>query len=448
MNKLLLTIFALLFLRVSIACDYSIPTNVQYRAVTDPTPPAGFPSTYYEVVFTLNVGAGESSADDYTNAVNIVFPKGYTGTILDYTVNDVAGASLSVDPNSSDSNLESASGSIQAATSTSGPYVRFRNSVISKYFTDPTASGDIDAYEVQSYQIKIRFSHPIPTGQYIIVEGMEAQGAYVTPDDYARVPVNNPGAYSGTYGSLTSTGYPFNGSPTTFGTNCMTNCTGSGNPPRSFHCTYSLGVAPGCTTPLSSSSCPDLAMPAPTPATSSLPIQLAFFGLNTIDNKEIKLTWKTASELNTDKFEIERSIDSKEWIKIGEVDATGSSSTLKSYNFIDNKPVAGNNYYRIKTLDIDGTYEYTSSIMGKLNKKSITLFNSLIQKSQNLIAVLDSQTDDKVNIIIYGANGEQVYFKSVNVVTGINKIELDVNNFTSGIYTITDGKGFQKFSIQ
>lgn len=71
------------------------------------------------------------------------------------------------------------------------------------------------------------------------------------------------------------------------------------------------------------------------------------------------LTWTTSTELNSDHFEIERSTDAKNWINLGKVDAVGNSNATNNYSFVDSIPESGMNYYRLKMIDMDGTFAYS-----------------------------------------------------------------------------------------
>ena len=75
------------------------------------------------------------------------------------------------------------------------------------------------------------------------------------------------------------------------------------------------------------------------------------------------LEWSTATEVNNDHFDIERSSDGISFEKIGVVRGSGNSSNLQQYQYTDNHPSAGNNYYRLKQTDIDGKYAYSVIIM-------------------------------------------------------------------------------------
>lgn len=101
-----------------------------------------------------------------------------------------------------------------------------------------------------------------------------------------------------------------------------------------------------------------------------VPVKLISFSGQT-NKEEVILKWKTADEIYTEKFDVERSIDGRAWKSIAVIRTTGSNS---NYSFTDQSPVEGDNYYRLKTTDINGYIEYFHIVKLKLNKtKSITI---------------------------------------------------------------------------
>ncbi len=81
-----------------------------------------------------------------------------------------------------------------------------------------------------------------------------------------------------------------------------------------------------------------------------LPVVLTTYTAK-IEGNAAKLTWQTASEQNNKGFEIYRSGDDKQFVKLGEMGAKGMGS---SYNYFDKTPLKGNNYYRLVQVDLDG----------------------------------------------------------------------------------------------
>ena len=75
-----------------------------------------------------------------------------------------------------------------------------------------------------------------------------------------------------------------------------------------------------------------------------------------------ELNWRTASETNSKNFEVEHSIDVKNWLSIGSLNSAIESKTTHNYTFTHNNPVAGANYYRLKMIDQDNTFSYSKIV--------------------------------------------------------------------------------------
>lgn len=89
-----------------------------------------------------------------------------------------------------------------------------------------------------------------------------------------------------------------------------------------------------------------------------LPVKLTYFDAQAIDNK-VELSWETAWERNSREFVVQRSSDLKEFGDIGRVTAAGEADGRRQYTFTDPMPLSGANYYRLRMVDRDGTYEYS-----------------------------------------------------------------------------------------
>lgn len=89
-----------------------------------------------------------------------------------------------------------------------------------------------------------------------------------------------------------------------------------------------------------------------------LPVKWAGFTATKQGNTAL-LKWKTASELNADKFIVERSTDGKTFTQVGEAVKATNNPNGGSYSLTDVKPINGINQYRIKQIDFDGKFDYT-----------------------------------------------------------------------------------------
>ena len=165
-----------------------------------------------------------------------------------------------------------------------------------------------------------------------------------------------------------------------------------------------------------------------------LPVKLVSFNVSK-ENVTANLEWTTSEETNSGYFGIERSADARQWATIGNKEATGDSKTNQSYTFSDSSPLSGSNYYRLKMVDKDGTFAYSSIQSINLEVEGVTLYPNPVAHTLFLKDV-DRNMLREVSII--NSNGMAV-FRSTSVPSeGIN-----VKNLTSGIYHLqvirTDG---------
>ena len=99
-----------------------------------------------------------------------------------------------------------------------------------------------------------------------------------------------------------------------------------------------------------------------------LPVELSYFDAYAADKKVI-LEWQTAREINNDFMLVERSTDGREFVKIGRVEGSGSTSEEQAYSFTDSSPVKGYNYYRLQQFDFDGTQTTFGPVAVRFNGK-------------------------------------------------------------------------------
>jgi hypothetical protein len=174
--------------------------------------------------------------------------------------------------------------------------------------------------------------------------------------------------------------------------------------------------------------------------TITLPVQLISFTANaqnaSASNVTVLCNWNTATETSSSHFIIERSSNGRNFIRAGQVAATGNSSTRQSYSFIDNTPLKGISYYRLKLADRDGGFTYsrvaavTTSSPGTFftiypnpSKEEITLAVSLDKKQKGFYSVYDQA-------------GKKLVSNSVPLNDGLNTISLPVSSLPAGIYII------------
>jgi Secretion system C-terminal sorting domain len=163
---------------------------------------------------------------------------------------------------------------------------------------------------------------------------------------------------------------------------------------------------------------------------SALPIILSSFN-TACKNNGADLVWATQFEQNTSVFEIEKSKDGNSWTKIGTVNANGVAS---DYNFTDNE--AGQAYYRLKQIDIDGKFTYSKVLSSNCEVKSITLMLYPNPASSFTELRFTSPKENKTVINIYAENGQLVRSIRAAVQQGINTIRINLNGLSNGAYML------------
>jgi len=174
---------------------------------------------------------------------------------------------------------------------------------------------------------------------------------------------------------------------------------------------------------------------------SPLPVELtSFTGYNSGDKNV--LDWTTSSERNTLKFEVERSPQSIGGVftYIGELPAAGSSNVPLSYHLNDNNPLTGDNYYRLKMIDIDGTFKYSQTIFIR-NDKDVVYTNAINgiypNPTSHLINIdYQSAANSKVEIKILNVVGQEMSVTEMNTLKGNQLLQMDVSSFADGVYII------------
>jgi len=181
----------------------------------------------------------------------------------------------------------------------------------------------------------------------------------------------------------------------------------------------------------------------PTGSVGILPVSLVDFkGLYKNDGK-VELTWVTSFEQNSDRFEIERSLDGIAWEKVGALKAHGTSSIRKFYTFIDN---AGQNtaikkdlYYRLKQVDLDNKAAYSRLLIVRVyNTRSTKMISVTPNPAKNDISVNIQLNEGSFIVMkVISSNGTVVMKKSLKAEAGANSYMLEgTSNLQRGMYVL------------
>lgn len=168
---------------------------------------------------------------------------------------------------------------------------------------------------------------------------------------------------------------------------------------------------------------------------ATLPV--TFSGIKaTSVGKTIKIDWSTATETNSDKFEILKSTDAKSFVKIGEIKAAGNTSVSNSYTFTDVTPATGTNYYKIKEVDFDGAVTYSDvtsiSVSGAVAKFTVAP-NPVVSDLKVTFPASASSTV----VAIYNLSGAVV--SQTTIAAGTTTTSISVSGLPSGVYIVKYG---------
>lgn len=92
---------------------------------------------------------------------------------------------------------------------------------------------------------------------------------------------------------------------------------------------------------------------ASTSTNNPLPVDMLSFNAVNNNNQTVSVNWQTASEINSDYFELQRSSDLTNWRSLTHVASAGNSTATKNYFYLDKEPTT-KNYYRLTQFDLDG----------------------------------------------------------------------------------------------
>ncbi|MFM9051890.1 MAG: hypothetical protein ACKOKF_06190 [Bacteroidota bacterium] len=142
-----------------------------------------------------------------------------------------------------------------------------------------------------------------------------------------------------------------------------------------------------------------------------LPVEWLSFEVSAMNNGRL-LKWSTATESNTDFFQVQISTDGKEFETIGHLAAAGNSSTIRSYEFFDQETRNGTLYYRIRQIDYDGQFmlSETRFFIDKTENTIMVIPNPITESKFHLQK--DNNLDGEWQVILYDQLGRKILDKS------------------------------------
>ena len=166
-----------------------------------------------------------------------------------------------------------------------------------------------------------------------------------------------------------------------------------------------------------------------------LPIELVGFSANLVSKDNVLLEWSTASELDNDYFEIERSFNGVDWKSINKVNGAGNSNHLLNYRSIDVNSYSGISYYRIKQTNFDGLSSHSDIKAIENDKSEENQIKIYPNPTVNLLTI-EGDKNELEQFEIYNVLGQNITSLISQNHTIESKIVIDLTNLISGIYYI------------
>ncbi|ACT93627.1 hypothetical protein Dfer_2409 [Dyadobacter fermentans DSM 18053] len=163
------------------------------------------------------------------------------------------------------------------------------------------------------------------------------------------------------------------------------------------------------------------------PVVVNLPVKLTKFEAVKQEGNA-SLTWATSEETNSDRFEVQRSADGKAWATIETVQSAGESTTIRTYEAVDRSPMNGENLYRLKMIDNDGSTAFSSVKGLRFEIASAMVYPNPVV---DFLHLSDKNWEKVSEVSIHDNTGRRMYFSGNEP-----ESKIDVRPFTPGIYTV------------
>ena len=155
-------------------------------------------------------------------------------------------------------------------------------------------------------------------------------------------------------------------------------------------------------------------------------------------NQSVELEWSTALELNNDRFELERSLDGKNFSTIAEIEGNGTTNEISLYYYTDyNLPSQSKIYYRLTQIDYDGTTEHLKIVAVNLSlflDSDISVYPNPVGNSELLhVDLMTIEEFTSGHVQLFNQSGKQLNIPILITQSGLS---LNLNRLNDGIYIL------------
>jgi hypothetical protein len=166
-----------------------------------------------------------------------------------------------------------------------------------------------------------------------------------------------------------------------------------------------------------------------------LPVEFLYIEGEALPDRNV-VKWGTASEINNDYFEIQRSVDGYQFEALGRVEGMGNSNETQHYVFNDPDRPFGLSYYRIKQVDFNGDFEFSNTITLE-HLADFDLISAYPNPFTDEFHVeIRSRKDQIINVKINDPTGRAVVESKYDIGEGVRELDFDTRHLSKGVYQL------------
>lgn len=166
-----------------------------------------------------------------------------------------------------------------------------------------------------------------------------------------------------------------------------------------------------------------------------LTIRLLDFRATYTSSGNVMLNWRASAEPGDRGFEIERSADLVSWEKIGSVNVNISVKTA-DYSLVDEQPAPGRSYYRLRMIESSGSSKYSGIRIIQMDNLINHVRVHPNPAQHDVVVSFNSTSNQMATLRIRSLSGNVLMSKPIVLVTGANRTQISINNFTNGLYVV------------
>ena len=168
----------------------------------------------------------------------------------------------------------------------------------------------------------------------------------------------------------------------------------------------------------------------------TLPVNLLSFTGKLVNNETL-LNWKANTENNLRLYEIGKSFDAVNFIFLKDITARGFVNTEASYELNDKYPYPGNNFYRLKMIDLDGAFRYSNIVKVQTEQKAIAIIKIYPNPLNDKLSIeFFAEKNYNIQLEIFDLSGKIMVNKQVNLQAGLDNYQLNLKKLAAGNYML------------